>query len=169
MMQRPTAILLAALLLAGCASRDRSSAAPGQRTGAAREIPAGAQLVATGRPPLSFLFPRGGGKVYLYDQTDDSLLFTADLSSGDTNSGLLILDAERRAFVGRDVNTDPSDDVVLLKPIEVKHRFAIYFERAQYKVEAEGDDDSHEQLKVEPKHVDGGHGHEAAPKGPAPE
>src|SRR5687768_3843667 len=107
MMRRTTAMLLGTLLLAGCASRRDASGPPGQRTGAAREIPADAQLVATGRPPLSFLFPHGGGKVYLYDQTDDALLHTADIPSGDTVSGLLLLDAERRAFVGRDVNTDP--------------------------------------------------------------
>ena len=137
-----TTMFFGAFLLTGCASLtgDRGSGAAGERRGAARDIPADAKLVASGQPPLSFLFPAGGGKVYLYDQSSDSLLHTADLGTGNTTGGLLLLDPERRVFAGRDVNTKPEDDVVLVKAIDPKHRFAIYFQAPALKVEQESDD-----------------------------
>src|SRR5687767_14936397 len=47
------------------------------RTGAARSIPSEAKVVAEGNPPLSFLF-QGGGFLYIYDETSDSLIHTSD-------------------------------------------------------------------------------------------
>jgi hypothetical protein len=134
-------ILLCAAALSGCAS---PGARPGERRSAARDIPSDAKLVASGQPSISFLFPPGPGSLYLYDETSNSLLHTAQIGTDNSMGGLFLLDRSRRSFIGRTPGSQPDDDVILLTTIDPDHRYAIYYAASKAKVEVEGGENHHD-------------------------
>jgi hypothetical protein len=122
---------LAALLgigvwVAGCASSKPAEVHPSSdRTGAARGVPAEAQVVAEGVPPLSFLYSGHGGTLYVYDQTSDALIHTADFGPNmSTAGGIVMIDAERKALVLNDSN---KNSVTLVASIDPRHRYTMWF------------------------------------------
>ena len=120
------ALLTAALLLAGCTPKEPVVVRPSSdRTGSARGIPAEAQVVAEGTPPLSFLYSGHGGTLYVYDQTADALIHTADFGPDrSTLGGIVMIDAERKALVLNDSN---KNSVTLVASVDPKHRYTMWF------------------------------------------
>jgi hypothetical protein len=118
--------LAAALLLAGCSPSKPAVVRPSSdRTGAARGVPAEAQVVAEGVPPLSFLYSGHGGTLYVYDQTSDALIHTADFGPNmSTTGGIVMIDADRRALVLNDAN---KNSVTLVASVDPKHRYTMWF------------------------------------------
>src|SRR5689334_20481418 len=96
-------LMLAAAVI-GCAA---PGARPGDTRSAARDIPGDAKLVASGQPTISFLFPAGPGSLYLYDETSNSLLHTAQIGADNSMGGLFLLDRTRRSFIGRTPGSEP--------------------------------------------------------------
>jgi hypothetical protein len=119
------ALLAAGLLLAGCASKTVVVHPSSDRTGAARGVPAEAQVVAEGVPPLSFLYSGHGGTLYVYDQTSDALIHTADFGPNmSTTGGIVMIDAEKRSLVLNDAN---KNSVTLVASVDPKHRYTMWF------------------------------------------
>jgi hypothetical protein len=114
------------LLLAGCASNKRDVVRPSDdRTGAARGVPAEAQVVAEGKPPLSFLYSGHGGTLYVYDQTSDALIHTADFGPNvSTAGGIVMIDVDRKALVLNDAN---KNSVTLVSQVDPNHRYTMWF------------------------------------------
>jgi hypothetical protein len=120
------ALLTAGVLLAGCAANNRETVRPSDdRTGAARGVPAEAYVVAEGKPPLSFLYSGHGGTLYVYDQTSDALIHTADFGPNlSTTGGIVMIDVERKMLVLNDAN---KNSVTLVSQIDPSHRFTMWF------------------------------------------
>ena len=120
------ALLAAGLLLAGCTPKEPAVVRPSSdRTGSARGIPPEAQVVAEGMPPLSFLYSGHGGTLYVYDQTADSLIHTADFGPDrSTLGGIVKIDVERKALVLDDAN---KNSVTLVSSVDPKHRYTMWF------------------------------------------
>jgi len=119
------ALLTAGLIVAGCASNQPVVRPSSDRTGAARGVPAEAQVVAEGVPPLSFLYSGHGGTLFVYDQTSDTLIHTADFGPDrSTTGGIVMIDAERHALVLNDAN---KKSVTLVASVDPKHRYTMWF------------------------------------------
>jgi hypothetical protein len=120
------ALLATGLFLTGCAGSKPEVVRPSSdRTGSARGVPAEAQVVAEGVPPLSFLYSGHGGTLYVYDQTADSLIHTADFGPDrSTAGGIVMIDAERKALVLNDANKNA---VTLVASVDPKHRYTMWF------------------------------------------
>jgi hypothetical protein len=156
--------LTGALAAAGCAT----SARPYDRVGVKRDVPRDARVVAEGAPPLSFLFT-GGGSLYVYDQTTDTLVHTARLPSQQgaaVVAAVISIDPDKRALVGRSAEGS-NDELVLAHPLDPNHRFTMWF-APDKSVHAEDaadheDHEDHEEMKVAtptaaPSSADDGHG-----------
>lgn len=120
------ALLATAALLVGCSPSKPVVVHPSSdRTGAARGVPAEAQVVAEGVPPLSFLYSGHGGTLYVYDQTSDALIHTADFGPNmSTAGGIVKIDVERKALVLDDAN---KNSVTLVGAVDPKHRYTMWF------------------------------------------
>jgi hypothetical protein len=119
------ALLVAGLVVAGCASSKPVDRPSSDRTGAARGVPAEAQVVAEGVPPLSFLYSGHGGTLYVYDQTSDTLIHTADFGPDrSTTGGVMMIDADRKALVLNDAN---KNSVTLVSSIDPRHHYTMWF------------------------------------------
>jgi hypothetical protein len=111
------------LLTGGCAQQDAASKTRSAQ--GADLAPAGAQLVAIGTLPLSFVMAQPG-IVTIVDITTSELKHTATITDPISARGLLTIDPVDRAIVVSP-SASPQDRIVLLTPIEPEHRYAIYF------------------------------------------
>jgi hypothetical protein len=137
-------LLIGGLFTAGCVN-----AHPSNREGATRDIPRDARVVAEGAPPLSFLFT-GGGAVYVYDQTTDTLVHTARLPAqqGATVAGVISIDPDKRALVGRSAE-GTNDELVLAHPLDPSHRLTMWFAPdKQAHAQDAADHEEHEEMKA---------------------
>jgi hypothetical protein len=120
------ALLAAGVFLAGCSTSKPTVIRPSSdRTGSARGVPTEAQVVAEGMPPLSFLYSGHGGTLYVYDQSADALIHTADFGPDrSTAGGIVKIDVERKALVLDDAN---KNSVTLVSSVDPKHRYTMWF------------------------------------------
>lgn len=132
-MLRRSVTTLAVFMLAaagGCADRGepvhvRWNSERGFHSGVA-SLPADAEVVAEGQPPLTYLNQRAG-TLYVFDITSDSLIHTADMD--DAGGALFVLDAHQKALLARPL-AQKDQDVVLAEPIDPSHRFSMRFRPA---------------------------------------
>jgi len=114
-------IALIGISLSGCAA---SPSATGSHPTA---VPVNAQLIAEGVPPLSVVVSRPG-VVYLFDKSTQSMPHSADLSGMTGVTGVVLsFDLEHKAFTARVPPQKYEDGTVLLSPVDVTHRYQIWF------------------------------------------
>lgn len=117
---RILASLAFAAVLAGCAAdrfydADNPSKPP-------YLIPADAQRVAEGPPPLSYIPGEDDSTVYILDNSTASLITTSKAEGGDM---FYLIDPTEKAVIVKSP-TDPTKRAVLAAPIDPSHRFSIW-------------------------------------------
>ncbi|HYO07329.1 MAG TPA: hypothetical protein VER17_00020 [Tepidisphaeraceae bacterium] len=136
-------MLSGVLLLTGCggsaareAKRPADPAAVTAHVGSdvprPARLPSSARIAAEGVPPLSAVLGRPG-TLYLFDQTSGSMPHSADFTGiGSVTALILSLDTDRKALVAReDPDTPPEKAIVLLAPLEMSHRYTMWFVPAE--------------------------------------
>jgi hypothetical protein len=87
-----------------------------------RMLPPGAQVVAEGQPPLSYLIPEEGARIQVWDLTTSSLVHTANLPAN-SQGAVLVLDAKSQKLLIRSMNNN--DQAVLLDGLSSTDQYRI--------------------------------------------
>jgi len=111
-----TALMVAA---GGCADQQQQRLDEQRQQ---RMLPPGAQVVAEGQPPLSYLVPDEGARVQVWDLTTGSLVHSAELPASAQGS-VLVLDAKSQKLLIRSLNNN--DQAVLLDGLSPTDQYRI--------------------------------------------
>ncbi|MCC7349667.1 MAG: hypothetical protein IT446_03785 [Phycisphaerales bacterium] len=111
---------MAALMVAAGGCADQQQRLDEQRQ--QRMLPPGAQVVAEGQPPLSYLIPEEGARIQVWDLTTSSLVHTANLPASSQGS-VLVLDAKSQKLLIRSMNNN--DQAVLLDGLSPTDQYRI--------------------------------------------
>lgn len=116
-----TAGTMAMILAAagGCADQQQQRDAEQRQQ---RMLPPGAQVVAEGQPPLSYLIPQEGARVQVWDLTTQSLVHSSNLP-GSAQGTILVLDAKSQKLMIRSLNN--TDQAVLLDGLSPDDQYRI--------------------------------------------